>query len=529
MNLVIRILIYLRVSTLRQAYEDNKRNGARIADGSLEVQHRRALEYIEQICSQINRQYEIVAVLEDTKTAKNTDRDGYQALQGMVEAGKVDWIVTSEISRLNRDVLDFLVFKKYCAKFDVEMLYVGSPYRDKDASTDFMETVIAALAEHERKQTSARLKRNIVSRLKSDGKINGAEPILGLDKCKDESRKGHFLINREEVKVLESVLEIYLGSSGEADTLRQAHKAGLRDKYGREFTKLRFKNILKNVEWRYAGRWYLKEATSDDLTIVNLDHGQVISEELRKCVLDRIKEQSQRNIKRGKHDHIYLLSRILKSIEGHRFSGQIGHGNTKDYRYYYCKDLRQNINATDLELLVEKRVIKYFKDSNLFKKLITSGFNQRDVQVDKVKKEISVIRLELKSLEKKIDGLIENMAIPSLNASAVEDIVSRLNGFEAQKAELLVSIDVKEQRVGHLLSLKEVTTAEDKIEKYAKEFKSLSRIQKRELLESIFEKIEVMDPYSVKLHLKRPLFRGDIDSVLKNSLDKGKSGGTSRT
>ncbi|MBA2405108.1 MAG: hypothetical protein H0V66_10090 [Bdellovibrionales bacterium] len=218
-------------------------------------------------------------------------------------------------------------------------------------------------------------------------------------------------------------------------------------------------------------------------------------------------------------------SRILKSIKGQKFSGQISHGNTKDYRYYYCKDLKQNINAIDLELLIEKRVIKYFKDSDLFKKLITSGFNQRDAQVEKVKKEISVIRLELKAVEKKIVGLIENMAIPSLNASALEQIVLKLNAFEAQKGGLLASIQTKEQMIGHLLCLKEVTASEDKIEKYAKELKNLTRIQKRELLESIFEKIEVMDPYLVKLHLKRPPFRGDIDSVLKNSLVKGKSGG----
>jgi hypothetical protein len=34
-----------------------------------------------------------------------------------------------------------------------------------------------------------------------------------------------------------------------------------------------------------------------------------------------------------------------------------------------------------------------------------------------------------------------------------------------------------------------------------------------------------MGPYLVKLRLKRPPFRGDIDSVLKNSLDKSKNGG----
>ncbi|MGE3610414.1 MAG: recombinase family protein [Bacteriovoracaceae bacterium] len=527
MSDVIRVLIYIRVSTLKQAFEDSKRTGTRIADGSLEVQQKRAIEYIEQICSQLNKQYKVVGVLEDTKSAKDTDRYGYLALQEAVQLGEVDWIVTSEISRLHRDTLEFLSFKKYCKKYGVELLYIGAPYGQKDASTDFMETMIAALAEFERKQTSARLKKNINSRLKTNGKINGAEPILGLDKC--PKRKGHFVINEREVKTLTQLLEIYVDASGEADAVRTAHMKGLRDKGGREFTKLRFKNILKNVEWRYAGKWYLQESPESDLISVQLDHGEVLHEELRKRVLIRINEQSQRNLKRGKHHYVYLLPKILKSSEGFSFSGQIGHGNTQDYRYYYCRELKQRINAEDLEKVIEKRVITYFKNSDLFKKLISSGFQQRDQRVEELRREISGFRVEIKDLEVQIQGLIKHMANPALSSSAIESIATKLNDFEAQKRGILALIQDKEQAIGHFLSLVEVTTAGDKIEKYASEFKNFNRIQKRELLENIFEKIEVMDPYLVKLHLKRPLLRGDSRSVGKKSCGLGRSGGTSRT
>ena len=128
-----------------------------------------------------------------------------------------------------------------------------------------------------------------------------------------------------------------------------------------------------------------------------------------------------------------------------------------------------------------------------------------------------------------IQGLIKHMANPALSSSAVESIATQLNDFEAQKKGILALIQDKEQIIGHFLSLVEVTTAEDKIEKYAREFKNLTRIQKRELLESIFEKLEVMDPYLIKLHLKRPPIWGDSHSVLKNGCDSGRSGGTNRT
>lgn len=52
------------------------------------------------------------------------------------------------------------------------------------------------------------------------------------------------------------------------------------DTGGMELTIGRFKNILRNVEWRYSGKWYLDE--SDESTIIRLDHGALISEDLCK-------------------------------------------------------------------------------------------------------------------------------------------------------------------------------------------------------------------------------------------------------
>lgn len=219
----------------------------------------------------------------------------------------------------------------------------------------------------------------------------------------------------------------------------------------------------------------------------------------------------------------------MRGSADEKFHGQIGHGNRKDYRYYYSKELNQRINAFELEDLIEKRVIKYFNNSGLFKKLVASGFNHRDTKVETLKKEILSSRLKLKRMEMNIRNLINHMANPALNSSAVETIAKQLNEFEPDKATIVGSIKKNSDLIATLMSLKEVTSAEDKIEKYASEFKNFSRIQKRELLGVIFEKVEVMNPYLVKLHLKRHPSLGDFRGVLKKSCGSGKSGGTSRT
>ena len=520
----IRAANYGRVSTDDQWQVEGKR----IEDGSLEVQKKRAIEHANILSRQLGKEIVITHFIEDAgKSAKDTKRGGFKRLCSLVEDGHIDLVITSELSRLNRDVYDYLTFRKLCELHNVDISFVGQELRAKDEMSYLFEVFTAASAEIERKQTSKRLKNNVISRLKTDGKINGAESLLALDRC--PRRKGHFVINHDEVKSLIQILEIYLVASSQADAIRTAYLKGFRDKDGRELTKLRFKNILKNVEWRYAGRWYLPDKSANDFADVKLDHGEVIPEDLRKRVLDRIKAQSLRNLKRGKHDYIYLLSKILKSSKGYSFSGQIGHGHAKDYRYYYCRELKQRINSEELEGLIEKRVIRYFKDSSLFRRITSSGLNQRDGLVGDLRSEMSGLKDKVKDLDVQIQGLIKHISNPALSSSAVESIAAQLNDFEAQKKGILALIQDKEQMVGHFLSLVEVTTAEGKIEKYAREFKNLTRIQKRELLESIFEKLEVMDPYMIKLHLKRPTSWGDSPGVLKNSCDYGLSGGTNRT
>lgn len=520
----MRAAAYFRVSTDDQWQSEGKR----IEDSSLDVQKKRAIEHSKFLSISFNKQVEILYFIEDAgKSAKDTNRQGFKKLCSLIEQRQVDIVIAADLSRLSRNVYDYVTFKKLCEIHKVEISYVGEGPKEKDPIADLIDVVRAAVAQVERDTTAKKQRVNLISRLKTDGKINGAEPILGLDKC--TKRRGHFVINHDEVKMLISLLEIFLDSSGEADAIRTAHMKGLRDKGDREFTKLRFKNILKNVKWRYAGKWYLQGTSTNDFAEVQLDHGEVISEDLRKRVLDRIKAQSLRNLKRGKHNHVYLLSKILKSSDGFNFSGQIGHGNTQDYRYYYCRESKLRVNSEVLEILIEKRVIRYFKDSSLFKKIISSGFDQRDERVEDLKKEILGLKNKIKDLDIQIYGLIKHMANPALTSAAVESIATQLNEFEAQKNGVLTLIQDKEHMAGYFLSLVEVTTAEDKIEKYAREFKNLSRTQKRELLESIFEKIEVMDPYLVKLHMKKPPKLEAFDQLPKKSCDYGLSGGTNRT
>lgn len=273
----LRVAIYLRVSSEGQVNDDS---GKRIEDGSLEVQKQRAIAHVKNQCQQLNKEFEFSFIIEDAgKSAKDMNRPGFQQLMQIIDQKLIDWVVASELSRFNRDTYDYLFFKNHCKKNNVQIVYVGTDVRDRDDMTDLMETILAASAEFERKMTALRVKRNITSRLRTDGKINGSSAILGLDKC--PNRKGHYVVNESEQNSLIRLLSIYLDSTSVSQTLSRANTLGIYDKGNKPFTLARLRALLFNVEWRYSGYWYLQES-KDEKLIIGLDHGPLISEELKK-------------------------------------------------------------------------------------------------------------------------------------------------------------------------------------------------------------------------------------------------------
>ena len=84
------------------------------------------------------------------------------------------------------------------------------------------------MAAFERELTGKRVSDNARSRLITDGKINGTSEILGLDKC--PQRRGHFIPNKEEIKVVEKIFKTYLKVSSKRETLKELEALGISDK-----------------------------------------------------------------------------------------------------------------------------------------------------------------------------------------------------------------------------------------------------------------------------------------------------------
>ncbi len=89
---------------------------------------------------------------------------------------------STELSRLSRNVGDFLDLVSHCEKNKVDIIVIGLQLDTSTPIGRVLVIILVALAQFEREMTSMRVKENALSRLLKDGKINGSAEILGLIK-----------------------------------------------------------------------------------------------------------------------------------------------------------------------------------------------------------------------------------------------------------------------------------------------------------------------------------------------------------
>ena len=105
--------IYIRVSTEEQA---------RIQDGSLVSQKNRLVEYVEHQ-SKHNPSWGTIVdfYCDEGKSAKDMNRPEFRRMLSDVQTGRVNLIISTELSRLSRSIRDFChiwdLLKKHNASF----------------------------------------------------------------------------------------------------------------------------------------------------------------------------------------------------------------------------------------------------------------------------------------------------------------------------------------------------------------------------------------------------------------------------
>lgn len=525
---------YSRVSTLGQM-KDN--NGNIREDSSPEAQKQRCIRHTAYLTDKNGKQYKLIEHITDEGfSAKNTKRPGYQRMLDLVASGTIDFIVSPELSRLSRNVLDFLELVSHCEKYKVDIIVIGLDLDTSAAFGRMMVVILVALAQFEREMTSSRVKENALVRLLQDGKINGAAEILGLDR--DSNRKGHFLKNFDELIRAEKVLKLFMRFSSRKKTVEEARKLGLTGKKGRQMTGRILDSMLHNVRWRYRGCWYANLENkgiesgalpeSKRFQTVELPHGPLLDKKLLDEVQSKIDDTRKNHKQSGKDGYVYLLKHFLFHEDGSRFQSEPSKG--RQYRYYLNKKNKLRLRCDKFDPLIINEVKQSFAESKRFKELVEKSIRQRQSELPKIEGQIRGAEKELVEIDETNRELQKQLTDKDQRAQTgfMEWLGDQVEEITRRQRDLKNELELLKKHKIELLRDCGLEDIRGEAIKLLKDFDGLTGTQKRRLLERVIQKIVVDQAGKVKIYMYGEAPRASV-TLRKKSSELKVNGGVEGT
>ncbi len=326
--------------------------------------------YIDEGISgtQVNKREQFLEMIEDARS------------------GKIDLILTKEVSRFARNTVDSIEYTQLLLQYGVAVFFVSDNINTIFPDSEFRLTLMASMAQDEVRKLSERVKFGIRRSIK-DGKLGGSS-LLGYDK-----KEGRLIINKHEAPIVKMLFNFY--ATGDYGFTKIAHKLaehGYYTKKGKIFSNTTLKKMLTN--YRYKGYYTANLSTVEDYKthkkkinppeewiIYKDSKGHVpaiVSEELWNRANDIYNERNNKWNKNALNKENYLIKRNYTSkifCKEH---------NTTFIRYASCKRkenpvwqcneyLRHGIKGCRTPILYEKDL------DEIFVRIIDKLFTNKEI------------------------------------------------------------------------------------------------------------------------------------------------------
>lgn len=211
-----RVGIYVRVSTEEQAENP---------EGSIKNQEERLREFIK-LKNMVEPFGEVVRVYSDPGfSAKDMNRPGFKIMLKAIEAGDINLLLVTELSRFSRSTKDFAVLQEFLEEHDCKFLSIRENFDTSGAAGRMVMNLMASIAEFERRQTGERIANSFLARAKR-GLHNGGPVPLGY--MIDEARPGCLAIVAEEAELVRTVFKQFLKLKTLAETAKWFNEQGIK-------------------------------------------------------------------------------------------------------------------------------------------------------------------------------------------------------------------------------------------------------------------------------------------------------------
>ena len=382
-------------------------------------------------------------------SGKNTNRPKYQELITLIQSRQIDFVIAKEISRISRSTRDFCDFLSLCKENEVAVHIRGMAADPNSPMGELIFKIFAMIAEFERQQIVERTKSSIRSAMKNNGKIHGGPVPLGFDK--DPVKKGSWIPNLEELKLVESIMNKFNEKLSYKEVVDELNSLGIKTKTGSNFRSCSLKRLLTNH--KYIGKMQVPTDSKEEIW-VELPFGAVIDKELFEVTQASVKKMESLYGLNQNRRRIYALTGLLVHEDGSTFAGQSGTARSGEPKfYYYNKKHKLSISAPKIEKAVfgslrvfenNEKMIGY---ANEIKKKTFS-------KLDFVNQQILKRKNELKQIEQEEKGLLMNLneAKGSNSRRVLDWLDSQLESIEKKKVSVSEAIILLERERDDLSS-----------------------------------------------------------------------------
>lgn len=190
-----KIALYLRLS------RDDERTGE---SSSIENQRSYLTQYVH------SRGGSVAAVYtDDGYTGTNFDRPGFRRLLGDIDTGRIDTVITKDLSRLGRDQIGTAYYYQiYFPKRKVRYIAAAEGFDTAAAGgTNALFPFLTAANDFYTADISRKVRAALSSR-KREGKFIGASPPIGYQK--DPAERGRLIAEARGAEIVRHVFRLYL-------------------------------------------------------------------------------------------------------------------------------------------------------------------------------------------------------------------------------------------------------------------------------------------------------------------------------
>lgn len=305
---MIQVASYCRVSTDK----DDQAN-------SFESQQRYFREYIDR-----QPDWELYQVYADegitgTSTKK---RAAFNQMIHDAHMGKFKLILTKEVSRFSRNILDTIAFTRELRALGVGVLFVNDGISTLEPDAELRLSIMGSMAQEESRKTSSRVKWGQTRRMEQ-GVVFGRS-LLGYD-VKD----GHLTVDPEGAEVVRLIFHKYgVEKKGTTVIARELREEGYKTYRGStKWSNSHIVKILKNE--KYVGDLVQKKTITPDylthdkkynhgeeeMVVISNHHEPIIDRELWDVVQAELKKRNRNGELGSGHSNRYVFSGKIKCGE----------------------------------------------------------------------------------------------------------------------------------------------------------------------------------------------------------------------